>query len=177
MVTTLATAILAVSFLTAKSEAPQWQPDYGKALEATRAEEKPLLVVLDKPADEESRLDPALLSEGKSGEQQELLDDYELCHVDVSTKYGKRVAKAFRAKEFPHTAIIDRTGSVILFSNAGKMKSDQWEHALLSFRKGTRSGRTTHVSFKKGDESLEFETPSEARQGKPYCPSCQKKNR
>ena len=178
MVTTLATAILAVSFLAAKSEAPQWQSDYGKALEATKAEEKPLLVVLDKPADKDARIDPALLSEGAaSGNEEKLLSPYQLCHVDVSTDYGKRVAKAFRAKEFPHTAIIDRTGSFVLFSQTGRMKSDQWEHALVSFRKGTRDGRMTHVSFKQNGDSLEFETPSEARQGKPYCPSCQKKNR
>jgi len=177
MVTTLATAILAVGFLTAKSESPQWNSDYGRALEATRVEEKPLLVVLDKPAEKDARLDPALLTEGESGEQQELLSPYELCHVDVSTKYGKSVAKAFRAKVFPHTAIIDRTGSVILFSKTGKMKPDQWENTLLSYRKGTRNGRLTHVAYKKSDDSLEFETPSEARQGKSYCPSCQRKNR
>lgn len=175
MVTTLATAILAVSILTAKSESPQWESDYGKALEATRADQKPLLVVLDKPADKDARLDPELLRESDSGKQQELLSPYELCHVDVSTDYGKRVAKAFKAKDFPHLAIIDRTGSVILFSKNGKMKSDQWEHTLLSFKKGTRSGRLSHVAYKPSDDSLEFETPSESQQGKSYCPSCQKK--
>lgn len=174
MVTTLATAILAVGFLTAKSESPEWKADYGKALEATRAEEKPLLVVLDKPADEQTRIDPALLSEGDSGKQQELLSPYELCHVDASTTYGKKVAKAFKVTDFPHTAIIDRTGSVILFSKTGKMKPNQWQHTLLAYKLGTR--RLAHVAYKQNGDSLEFETPSESRQGKSYCPSCQRKN-
>jgi hypothetical protein len=176
MVSYLATALVAVSFLTASSEAAQWQADYGKALEATRSNDKPLLVVLDKPSDKDSRVDPSLLGEGADqGKDANLLASYELCHVDVSTTYGKKVAKAFRARTFPHLAIIDKTGSTVLFSRAGKMKADQWENTLASYKKGTR-GLVSRVSYKMGDDSPAFETPSESQHGKSYCPSCQRKN-
>lgn len=178
MVSHLATAILAVTMVAAKAQPPQWESDYGKALESTRAEAKPLLVVLDKPADAESRLDPELLSEDAiSGQERKLLRPYELCHVDVSTKYGKRVAKAFQAKDFPYMAIIDKTGSEVIFSKAGKIQQGQWAKTLLAHTKGTRGGRVSHVSYKPSDESLGFKSPSDPSDDDSYCPSCQRKAR
>ena len=183
MVSYLATAMIAVGLLAATPQPPQWESDYGKALEATRAGEKPLLVVLDKPAEAEGRMDSALLSEGAiSGQPFELLSHYELCHVDVTTKYGKKVADAFRASSFPYVAIIDKTGSVILFSKTGKIAANEWQETLDVHQKGERSdsvalsrGRTTHVSYKVGDEQVQFESPSQAYNGGSYCPSCQRK--
>ena len=56
-----------------------------------------------------------------NGDQGELLGNYQLCHVDTSTEYGKKVAEAFRAKEFPFTAIIDKTGSIVLTKKEGQL--------------------------------------------------------
>src|SRR5206468_2423285 len=106
MLSYLAAAILAVGVSDRDSNEPKWEASYGKALQETRKSETPLLVVLDKPNSEEGRIKPELLGQ-KSGNKQkaELLRPYRLCHVDVTTDYGKKVAEAFHAKTFPAVAI------------------------------------------------------------------------
>ena len=75
MINFVATATLAISLMAAAPKAPQWEQSYGKALEATRAGQDPLLVVLDKPDSKDARLEPALLSEDKaSGDNSKLLE-------------------------------------------------------------------------------------------------------
>jgi hypothetical protein len=139
MISVLATATMAIGLLAAAPKAPQWEASYGKALESTRAGQDPLLVVLDKPSSKEARIEPALLSEDTlSGETTKLLRPYRLCHVDVSTDYGRKVAKAFNAKEFPHVAIIDKTGSMVIYKKSGKIGQSEWKEILTSHKLGER---------------------------------------
>ena len=79
---------------------------------------------------------PKLLA--ADGEQAELLKSYRLCRVDVSTEYGKKVAEAFGATQFPHTAIIDKTGASVLFKKSGQIAGDQWQSTLTKFEKGVQ---------------------------------------
>jgi hypothetical protein len=152
MINVLATATMAIGLLAAAPKAPQWEDSYGKALEETRSGQDPLLVVLDKPNSKKARIEPALLSEDKvSGETTQLLKPYRLCHVDVSTEYGQKVAKAFNAKEFPHVAIIDKTGSMVIYKKTGQIKQAEWKEILTSHKTGER--------------------PKASRS---YCPNCQR---
>ena len=146
---------MAIGLLAAAPKAPEWEASYGKALEATRAGQDPLLVVLDKPNSKEARIEPALLSEDKvSGETTKLLKPYRLCHVDASTEYGQKVAKAFQAKEFPHVTIIDKTGSMVLYKKSGQIKQAEWKQILTSHKTGER--------------------PKAKSSSRPDCPSCQR---
>lgn len=176
MVSYLATATLAISLLTSTPQPPEWQSDYGKALEATRAGEQPLLVVLDEPESEAKHLDAAYLSEGKiEGPEFELLQPYRLCHVDASTEYGKKVAKAFDVKKFPHTAIIDKTGSVVIFAKSGQIASNDWAKTLKKFESGDRpSSKAKHVSYK---VMADDDSSAPAYRNPGYCPSCQRNKR
>jgi len=61
-----------------------------------------------------------------------------LCHVDVTTDYGQKVAKAFNAKEFPHVAIIDKTGSMVIYKKTGQIDSAEWQKILTSHKTGER---------------------------------------
>jgi hypothetical protein len=174
---------MAVGLLAAVPAAPQWESDYGKALKATRAGDRPLLVVLDQPKEPQNPVKPvAFTEEAAISREAELLAPYHLCHVDVSTEYGKQVAKAFGATSFPYTAIIDRTGSVIIFAKTGKIEVKEWEDTLLSYREGDRSEtlvltsneRTSTVILRKSsDLTLDPSCPS-CQRG--YCPSCQQGN-
>ena len=137
MINFVATATMAIGLLAAAPKAPEWETNYGKALEETRSGQDPLLVVLDKPNSKEARLEPALLSENKSAtESSMLLKPYRLCHVDVTTEYGKKVAEVFHAKEFPHVAIIDKTGSMVIFKKTGQIDSAEWQKILSSHKTG-----------------------------------------
>jgi hypothetical protein len=139
MINVLATATMAISLLAAAPKAPQWEASYGKALQETRAGQDPLLVVLDKPNSKESRVEPALLSEDQTdGANTKLLKPYRLCHVDVTTEYGQKVAQAFHAKEFPHIAIIDKTGSTVIYKKTGQVDQAEWKEILTSHKSGER---------------------------------------
>jgi hypothetical protein len=143
-------------------------------LEASRAEKSPLLVVLDNPNSDEARVEPALLGDAApAGKQADLLRPYRLCHVDVTTEYGQKVAKAFQAKSFPHVAIIDKTGSSVIFSKTGKIEAAEWEKALTVHRNGERPVRTvSHVTYKPASSS---EIYGGSVSGS-YCPSCQRQS-
>ena len=173
MVHFLAVAALAASTLAMAPAKSKWQADYGKALAATRNDQRPLLVVLDNPADPAASLEPALLE--AKGDQAELLKPYRLCRVDVSTEYGKKVAEVFGATQFPHTTIIDKTGKIVLFKKPGQIAGTEWETTLEKFEKGERTYESaTQTSFYRGgtvlgSQSQGFSNPS-------YCPSCQRKS-
>jgi len=171
MVSSLAIAILSVGLLAGSPQPPQWEASYGKALKATRDEKSPLLVVLDKPDSDEARLGPELLGEDAvRGGETKLLRPYRLCHVDVTTKYGRRVARAFRARRFPHVAIIDKTGSTVIFHKSGKIEASEWEQILEQHKSGDRTlAKTVSRTSYKPSESL-----SEKPVSRPYCPNCQR---
>src|SRR5215212_9771257 len=139
MINFIATATMMIDLVTTAPKAPQWEANYGKALEETRSGQDPLLVVLDKPNSKEARIEPALLSEAKAtSDNSKLLKPYRLCHIDVSTEYGQKVAKVFNAKEFPHVAIIDKTGSMVIFKKTGQIDSAEWQKILTSHKTGAR---------------------------------------
>jgi hypothetical protein len=170
MVSLLATAVLALSFGAAGPDPVEWEASYGKALEATRAVEHPLLVVLDKPAAADARVAPELLGSGAAaGKEAELLRPYQLCHVDVTTEYGQKVAQAFKAKSFPFVAVIDKTGSVIIYSKAGKIGSDEWNKMLSTYKSGDRSLAVSRVSYK-------LVNPSNGTISTGTCPNCQQRS-
>jgi hypothetical protein len=111
-----------------------WFSDYGAALAATKAARKPLLVVLDDPSDRRLRVEQVSRRDDRGAG--DLLAKYTLCHVDVSTAYGREVARRFRARELPSTAIIDREGRTVIFSKAGHFSDESWRATLSSCRDG-----------------------------------------
>jgi len=165
MVHFLAVATIAASTFAVTPAKVNWQADYGKALAATKSDQRPLLVVLDNPADPAATFDAKLLA--ADGQQAELLKSYRLCRVDVSTEYGQKVAEAFGAKQFPHTAIIDKTGASVLFKQSGQIAGDQWQSTLTKFEKGVQP----QTVFFRGNTIL----GAQSSQDISNCPSCQRK--
>jgi hypothetical protein len=172
-----ATSVLVLGLLTGNVQPPEWESSYGKALEATRSESRPLLVVLDKPASSEDRVAPELLAPSGDSKQAELLKSYELCHVDVTTEYGQKVAEAFKAKSFPYVAVIDKTGAAIIYSKAGKTSSDEWSRVLDAHKAGLRSTAVSRVSYKPvNGSSVMFQQPGSYIMSTSNCPNCQRRS-
>jgi hypothetical protein len=167
MVHYLAVATIAASTFAVTPAKVKWQADYGKALAATRSDQRPLLVVLDNPTDPQAAFDSKLLA--AEGEQAQVLKSYRLCRVDVSTDYGQKVAQAFGATQFPHTAIIDKTGSTVLFKKPGQIAGEEWQSTLAKFEKGVAPKPQT-VYFR-GNTVLGAQTSQPISN----CPSCQRK--
>lgn len=165
MIHVLILTTIAISSAVASSKPVEWQGDYGKALAATRADDRPLLVVLDVPSNPKTAVENEQLD--TEGEQAKLLASYQLCHIDASTEYGQKVAKAFKAEKFPFTAIIDKTGSVVLDKKQGQLTDAEWSETLSVHKSGERSTATHYTSAYRGQASSTVVSPS-------YCPSCQR---
>ena len=162
----LASATLVASLLGAMPEMPQWESDYGRALEATREAGRPLLIVIDAPNEPKERLEPIRLSENKiAGAEVKLLTPYELCHVDVTTGYGKKVAKVFHVSSYPFVAIIDKLGKSIIFKKAGRMTDSEWRTVLTNHK----DGFVPSVHLTGSIDQSYFQSNLDPN----YCPSCQ----
>ncbi|MDG2380924.1 MAG: hypothetical protein P8N76_04565 [Pirellulaceae bacterium] len=105
-----------------------WSTHYGNAKAKASQSNRPLLVIIENPTVAADRLDDSALVKNK--ERVAIVKNYELCRVDASTAYGKRVAAAFGAKSLPYTAVTDRSARYITYRRAGKMSADQWAQAL-----------------------------------------------
>ncbi len=163
------------------SHSVEWQADYGKALAATRSDDRPLLVVLDDPTSPKTAVEDEQLD--TDGEQAKLLASYQLCHVDASTAYGRKVAKVFKAERFPFTAIIDKSGTVVLTKKEGQLTDSEWNETLAAYKQGERAKPIYHATAYRGEVVKNYSTP-DGTFGYPatgtsvvspsYCPSCQK---
>ncbi|MGI9457685.1 MAG: hypothetical protein ACR2NU_14060 [Aeoliella sp.] len=154
--------------------APQWHSDYGKALTQTRADDRPLLMVIDNPAKDAERLPSELL---KSEEAVTALMRYDLCHVDATTKYGKKVAEAFKTEQFPYVAFVDKSGSVILHSHSGELTGDEWNDLLVKYQKGEKPvRRVTAKPVVNSSPAISRDYGQYMQQfsPRPYCAKCQR---
>lgn len=143
--------VAALSFFgTAPSDDTQWLNDYGVAIQAARLAQRPLLVVLENPTDAGQRLD---FIDG-SRQIGELLDNYELCRVDVTTEYGKKVADSYGAKQFPYSVITDISCRNIVFRGQGKFSLETWERTLDVYKETpfSRIGKIAQNSHGQADE-------------------------
>lgn len=172
--------------------ASAWHADYGSALAETKQDGQPLLVVLEKPADDAGRLNPSLLTADSGAFP---LESYALCRIDVTTEYGKQVAEGFKVTEFPHVAIIDKSGSVILRRVSGEISKAEWKDVLKKHADGLRVGAVTQTVAKPVvTEGAVATTPAatftptvtvpgaavtypSAAPARPFCPNCQLRNR
>jgi hypothetical protein len=133
--------IVGISLTAIRADAEEWRPEwkasYAAAYQAGRETRRPVLVVIDKPAE------PAYRVESVSGRfdapterDAALLAGYEMCHIDASTDYGQKVAESFGVKQFPYVAITDRRVEVLLFEKAGHMSQAEWAATLAKHRSG-----------------------------------------
>lgn len=179
MLASSATQAAMPEVLALDAQGVQWETDYGKALRATRADDRPLLVVLESPTEGNQAIKQVAHTETVSQEREaELLSSYQLCRIDVTTDYGKKVAGAFKATSFPHTSVIDKTGSVVIFAKTGQLADSEWMETLATYKHGNRSDAilaeshtaTSHVVFRRPYSSVE----STSSFGTPTCTKCQR---
>lgn len=135
----LITLAMVASTPTPDVEGVVWSDDYGAALKTTKELQKPLLIVIDDSA--RSQVQSQQVEATLELKNAALLEGYVLCHVDVTTDYGKRVAGVFKVTQFPFTAIIDKTGEKIIYRKAGQLGDSDWATAL-----GLRKRRTARTA-------------------------------
>ena len=118
------------------NEGQKWHADYGEALKAAQSSGKPLLIVMLDPS---AKPPVSRVSRTEEARVEELLAKYELCQIDVSSKYGQAVAKAFETNEVPFTVIIDKSAKKQLYRRAGDLDNGQWTTVLARFQTGAET--------------------------------------
>jgi hypothetical protein len=150
-----------------------WSDHYANAKVQAAAEHRPLLVVLEDSANPQGRFDQQALASQDS--QVELLHNFRLCRMDVTTDYGKRVAAAFGAKQFPFTAITDNSAQYITFQAGGTMSPEQWNQTLAT-RKDGNLGNPAPQRVETSKVITDW--PVDATYSAPsYCPNCVRRYR
>ena len=103
-----------------------WDRDYGDALQAARQSQRPLVVILEDPSQ------PELRSGCQAKAEPHLLKAFEICRVDATTAYGKKLASLYGVKDLPYTVITDSHCRNILFRGAGHFSAETWNSILSS---------------------------------------------
>jgi hypothetical protein len=130
-------AVALVSGVLAQDATPAWKTNYAEAYHASRAAGRPMVVVIEKPADPAYPVNQAsFLSARVAADEAALLANYELCRIDASTEYGQKIAKSFGAAQFPYVAITDKKVEVLLAQHTGGMTRQQWVAMLANHRTG-----------------------------------------
>jgi hypothetical protein len=128
--------VAGVIFALAPIADAKWHENYGVAFRSTKDAKRPLLVVLDTHARRLAHIEP--VSESRRVDDRALFEKYTLCHIDVTTPYGRKVAEAFGAKTFPTTVIIDKSAAVKLVSKVGKLNDQELRSMLVKYQGGER---------------------------------------
>jgi hypothetical protein len=167
-----------ISLAVSTTEDLHWSDHYANAKHAAAEVQRPLLVVLENPADPNGRFDQQQLASNAA--QLDLMKKFELCRMDVSTPYGKRVAEALKATQFPYLAITDKSTTYITFRGAGAMTADQWQQTLEAKQNGERpvAAATVTTPGQRVEASKVITQwpvvaqPTVTTQGGSYCPNC-----
>lgn len=152
----------------------EWSDHYANAKQGAAQEQRPLLVVLENANEPSGTLSEQLTSDDGAVE---LMKQYKLCRMDVNSEYGKRVAAAFGAKQFPFTAITDKSAHFVTYRKEGTMTADQWAQALESHRQGelpaASPAQAGAISGPYHASKVITEWPATIPSQQPgYCPSC-----
>lgn len=154
----LAATLLAQAAI-AGAASPEWNSKYGAAYSAGKKAQRPVLIVIDKPA---AAVKPvAYVNKEVTAEEAALLANFELCHVDASTEYGQDVAKRFGAPSFPYVAITDSKVEFLRLQHTGEMPQQQWIATLAKYSKAEKVEHTMNFEMWESSGS--------------YCPSCRRR--
>ena len=101
-----------------------WNQSYSECLSAAKQQRRPLIVLLEDPKRTELRGDSLFTNNWN------LLDKFELCRVDATSSYGKKIAELYGASTLPYTVITDSECREIRFRGAGKFSNQSWRETL-----------------------------------------------
>lgn len=111
--------------------------DYKEAWRAGRAQNLPVLVVLNPGGDSETATVDAdsLL---KSGHRRNLLANYVLAVIDTSTPEGEAVHKLFKSPALPRISVLDKQQKWQIFRTSDSLSAEDWNLVLEKYRTGIR---------------------------------------
>jgi hypothetical protein len=110
--------------------------EYGPAYYAAQESRRPLLVILNSgPSTAESSVKPEDIR--KARVRRELLKQYTVVVVDVSTEAGRRTHHLFGAPALPYVSVIDKQQKYQLYQSSKPHAAADWNLLLEKHKDGT----------------------------------------
>jgi len=109
--------------------------DYKQAWRAARAQNLPVLLILNPGGDAEARsVDPDQLC--RSGHRRELLAKYVVAVIDTSTPQGAATHKLFNSPPLPRVSVLDRQQQWQVYRTSKGLSAEDWNIVLETHQKG-----------------------------------------
>lgn len=134
---------------------------YTKAWHAAADVNKPMLVILNPPADEVAT-HPSISVDtlNEDPEIGRILEDYVVAEIDTSTEHGKRVHELFGSQTLPRVVVIDDDQQWQVFRTSEHLDHDEMVEVLEKYRTGQQV--STQSTF-----TQPYRSPG-------YCPNCRR---
>jgi hypothetical protein len=143
-----------------------WELDYGKALQQSRKDGKPVLVVIGRGADGWRGL---LIQPWSENLLKMVHQQFHAVYVDAEdVEYGKALAQLFQSSQLPALIISDRYGRSQAVRREGQLTAEQLEQ-LLHLHNGGSTGSQRSVAVQQAPEASRPVTP--ARTPALLCPT------
>lgn len=124
------------------SPQPQHPPvvhfkNYHRAHQMARKSEKPLLMILNDGSTSASET-ISFEQIQKNREHLALLKKYVVVTIDVTTRHGKIVHKAYNFPKLPHVVVLDKQQRYLVFAASGQFRQPRWTEILRTYHQGRR---------------------------------------
>ena len=128
-------ALVLLSALSGGTRESTIYEDYKQAWRAGRAQNLPVLVILNPGADAEGpSIDPDFLR--RSGQRRDLLAKYVVAVIDTSTPHGQTVHKLFKSPSLPGVSVLDKQQKWQVFRTSQELSAEDWNLVLEKHQKG-----------------------------------------
>lgn len=129
------TALVLLSALSGGTRESTVYDDYKQAWQAGRAQNLPVIVILNPSSDADS---PAIDFESlrRVGHRRELLGKYVVAVIDASTPQGQAVRKQFGSPVLPRVSVLDRQQKWQVYRTSQPLTAEDWNLVLETYQKG-----------------------------------------
>jgi hypothetical protein len=109
--------------------------NYKQAWRAGRAQNLPVLVILNPGADAETpSIEPDFLR--RTGHRRDLLGKYVVAVIDTATPEGEAVHKLFKSPVLPRVSVLDREQKWQVYRTSQALSAEDWNLVLEKYHKG-----------------------------------------
>jgi hypothetical protein len=128
-------ALILLAALSGDTYEPNVYDNYKQAWHAGRAQSLPVLVILNPGEDTDSSpVDIEWLR--RSRHRRDLLDNFVVAVIDVSTPEGKTAHKLFGSAALPRVSVLDRQQKWQIYRTSRNLSAEDWNVLLETHRKG-----------------------------------------
>ncbi|MBL8849087.1 MAG: hypothetical protein JNG89_05360 [Planctomycetaceae bacterium] len=121
---------------------------YTKAYHAAAEGKRPMLVILNPPADQvaaDNAIDVDKLREDL--DISKLLDSYVVAEIDTGTDHGRKVHELFGSTQLPRVVVIDNEQKNQIYRTSDHLETVKLKEVLETYQDGTPTAVSTNLNW------------------------------